>query len=240
MIQRKRWYIKLIGSILLGICLSLFGGKLVQAKVVNEPKIILDLAHHDTEKDMGATYKEWNERDIVNQITLKVGDKLLDKGFTVTYTRELDKPTSISNRINLANSSDYWLYLSIHANSNDGVKPGTGVEAFSNNKWSLSNNILNDLSNEFGLTKRNSPQATPFYNKKIANSTLLEIGFINNDFDRSIMLDYQDKIANIIADNIESDYNLKMQETNESIANQEVKTMKMYDGSEVPVKITYY
>ena len=240
MIKRKRWYTKLIGSILLGICLSLFGGKLVQARVVNEPKIILDLAHRDTEKDKGATYKEWNERDIVNQITLKVGDKLLDKGFTVTYTRELDKPTSISNRINLANSSDYWLYLSIHANSNDGVKPGTGVEAFSNNKWSLSNNILNDLSNEFGLTKRNSPQATPFYNKKIANSTLLEIGFINNDFDRSIMLDYQDKIANIIANNIESDYNLKMQETNESIANQEVKTMKMYDGSEVPVKITYY
>ena len=240
MIKRKICYTKLIGSILLGICLSLFEGKLVQARVVNEPKIILDLAHRDTEKDKGATYNEWNERDIVNQITLKVGDKLLDKGFTVTYTRELDKPTSISNRINLANSSDYWLYLSIHANSNDGVKPGTGVEAFSNNKWSLSNNILNDLSKEFGLTKRNSPQATPFYNRKISNSTLLEIGFINNDFDRSIMLDYQDKIADIIANNIESDYNLKMQETNESLANQEVKTRKMYDGSEVPVKITYY
>jgi N-acetylmuramoyl-L-alanine amidase len=240
MVKRKRWYTKLIGSLLLGICLSLFGGNLVQAKVVNEPKIILDLAHRDTENDKGATYKEWNERDIVNQITLKVGDKLVNKGFTVTYTRELDKSTSISNRINLANSSDYWLYLSIHANSNDSAKPGTGVEAFSNNEWSLSNNILNDLSEEFGLTKRNSPQATPFYNRKISNSTLLEIGFINNDFDRSIMLDYQDKIADIIANNIESDYNLKMQETNEGLANQETKTMKMYDGSEVPVKITYY
>lgn len=240
MIRRKKWYTKLIGSILLGVCLSLFGGKLVQAKVVNEPKIILDLAHRDTENDTGATYKDWNERDIVNQITLKVGDKLVNKGFTVTYTRELDKPTSISDRIDLANSSNYWLYLSIHANSNDGVKPGTGVEAFSNNEWSLSNNILNDLSNEFGLTKRNSPQATPFYNRKIANSTLLEIGFINNDFDRSIMLDYQDKIADIVAKNIESDYNLKMQETNGGLANQEIKTMKMYDGSEVPVKITYY
>ena len=240
MVKRKSWYTKLIGSILLGICLSLFGGNLVQAKVVNEPKIILDLAHRDTENDKGATYKEWNERDIVNQITLKVGDKLLDKGFTVTYTRELDKPTSISNRVNLANSSDYWLYLSIHANSNDEAKPGTGVEAFSNNEWSLSNNILNDLSNEFGLTKRNSPQATPFYNRKISNSTLLEIGFINNDFDRSIMLDYQDKIADIIANNIESDYNLKMQETNEGLANKKIPTMKMYDGSEVPIKITYY
>ena len=240
MVRRRHWYTKLIGSILLGICLSLFGGNSVHAKVVNEPKILLDLAHRDTENDKGATYKEWNERDIVNEITLKVGEKLVNKGFTVTYTRELDKPTSISNRVNLANNSDYWLYLSIHANSNDGVKPGTGVEAFSNNKWSLSNNILNDLSNEFGLTKRNSPQATPFYNKKIANSTLLEIGFLNNDFDRSIMLDYQDKIADIIANNIESDYNLKMQETNEGLANQEIKTMKMYDGSEVPVKITYY
>lgn len=240
MVRRRNWYTRLVTSLLLAVALSIFGGQKVQARVVDEPVILLDLAHRDTENDKGATYKEWNERDIVNEITLKVGEKLVNKGFTVTYTREIDKPTSISNRVNLANSSDYWLYLSIHANSNDGVKPGTGVEAFSNNEWSLSNNILNDLSDEFGLTKRNSPQATPFYNRRIPNSTLLEIGFINNDFDRSIMLEYQDKIADIIADNIENDYNLKMQETNEGLANQEIKTMTMYDGSEVPVKITYY
>ena len=137
MVRRKNWYTRLVTSLLLAVVLSIFGGKLVQARVVDEPVILLDLAHRDTENDKGATYKEWNERDIVNQITLKVGDKLLDKGFTVTYTRELDKPTSISNRVNLANNSDYWLYLSIHANSNDGVKPGTGVEAFSNNKLFL-------------------------------------------------------------------------------------------------------
>lgn len=240
MVKRRKWYVQLLGGLLLSIVFGIFGGQRVQAKVVDEPKILLDLAHKDSINDCGASYMEWNERDIVNSITLKVGDKLVNKGFTVTYTRELDKPISINDRVKLAKTSDYWLYMSIHANSCESPNTGTGVEAYSNNEWSLSNKILNDLSNEFGLVKRSSPVATPWYNRSIPNSTLLEIGFINNDFDRSIMLDYQDKIADIIANNIESDYNLKMKETDENLANQEVKTMKMYDGSEISVKITYY
>ena len=161
--KRIRKLIKVVVlSLLLSIALPMFGGQKVQAKVVDEPIILLDMAHKDTPNDVGASYKEWNERDIVNQITLKVGDRLVNKGFTVTYTRELDKSISINERVSLANSSDYWLYLSIHANSNDGAKAGTGVEAFSNGEWSLSNNILNDLRDECGLVKRSSPVATPY------------------------------------------------------------------------------
>ena len=206
--KRIRKLIKIVViSLLLSIVLPMFG-RTPQARVVEEPVILLDLSHKDTVNDVGASYKQWNERGIVNQITLKVGDKLLNSGFTVTYTRELDKSISINERVDLAKNTDYWLYLSIHANSNDGTKAGTGVEAYSNNEWSLSNNILNDLQNEFGLTKRSSPIATPYYNRNIANSSLLEIGFINNDFDRNIMLNEQDKIAQIIADNIIMDYNI--------------------------------
>ena len=232
--KRIRKLIKIVViSLLLSITLPIFGKP--QARVVEEPKIILDLAHKDTVNDVGASYEQWNERDIVNQITLKVGDKLLNKGFTVTYTRELDKPISINERVNLANNTDYWLYLSIHANSNDSPKAGTGVEAFSNGEWSLSNNILNDLQSEFGLVKRSSPIATPYYNRNIANSSLLEIGFINNDFDRNIMLNKQDEIADIIVRNIISDYNAK--HSDGKIITQE---LSMYDGSVVPVKVTYY
>ena len=233
--KRIRKLIKVVVlSLLLSIALPMFGGK-PQSKVVDEPIVILDMAHKDTPNDVGASYKEWNERDIVNQITLKVGDRLVNKGFTVTYTRELDKPISINERVSLANSSNYWLYLSIHANSNDGAKAGTGVEAFSNNEWSLSNNILNDLQSEFGLIKRSSPIATPYYNRNIQNSTLLEIGFINNDFDRNIMLNEQDKIAQIIADNIIKDYNAK--HSDGKIITQE---LSMYDGNTVAIKVTYY
>ena len=235
MISKKiRKLIKIVViSLLLSITLPILGKP--QARVVEEAKILLDLAHKDTVNDVGASFGEYNERDIVNQITLKVGDKLLNNGFTVTYTRELDKPISINERVNLANNTDYWLYLSIHANSNDSPKAGTGVEAFSNGEWSLSNNILNDLQSEFGLVKRSSPIESPYYNRNIANSSLLEIGFINNDFDRNIMLTEQDKIADIIANNIINDYNAKHSDS--KVVTQE---LLMYDGNKIPVKVTYY
>ena len=236
MLKRRKWYTRLISGLLIALGLGLFGGQKAQARVVEEPKIILDLAHRDTVNDVGASFGEWNERDIVNEITLKVGDRLVNNGFTVTYTRELDKPISINERVKFANNSDYWLYLSIHANSNDGIKAGTGVESYSNNEWSLSNNILNDLRDTFGLTKRASPIATPYYNRNIANSSLLEIGFINNPYDLDIMLNKQDRIAEIIANNIISDYNSK-HPSGDKIVTQE---LSMYDGSIVPIKITYY
>lgn len=253
MLKRRPWYAKILLILTLTLGLSLFSGQKVGAKIVDEPIILLDLSHSDSKNDCGASYMEYNERDIVNSITLKVGDILVNKGFTVTYTRELDKSVSINDRIKLADSSDYWLYLSIHANSNEG-KPGTGVEAYSNNEWTLSNNILNDLRDEFGLVKRSSPQATPWYNRKIANSTLLEIGFINNDFDRDIMLNSQDKVAEIIANNIINDYEVKMKEKEFNLANTVgmkeddsklannvvTQEMTMYDGATVPIRITYY
>ena len=220
-------------SLLLSIALPMFGKP--QAKVVEEPKIILDLAHRDSMNDVGASFGEWNERDIVNEITLKVGDKLVNNGFTVTYTRELDKPISINERVKFANNSDYWLYLSIHANSNDGAKAGTGVESYSNNEWSLSNNILNDLQSEFGLIKRSSPIESPYYNRNIQNSSLLEIGFLNNPYDLDIMLNKQDEIADIITNNIINDYNAKHSDS--KVVTQE---LKMYDGNKIPVKVTYY
>ena len=234
MLKRRKWYTKILLILTLTLGLGLFSGQKVGAKIVDEPVILLDLAHRDTMNDVGASFGEWNERDIVNQITLKVGDRLVNKGFTVTYTRELDESISINERVKLANDSDYWLYMSIHANSNEG-KAGTGVEAFSNNEWSLSNNILNDLRDEFDLVKRSSPQATPWYNRRIANSTLLEIGFINNEFDRNIMLNNQDKIADIIANNIIEDYNAKHPDNNIV-----TKELSMFGGAIVPLKVTYY
>ena len=235
MISKKiRKLIKIVViSLLLSITLPILGKP--QARVVEEPRVILDLAHRDSMNDVGASYEQWNERDIVNEITLKVGDRLVNNGFTVTYTRELDKPISINERVKFANNSDYWLYLSIHANSNDSPKAGTGIEAYSNNEWRLSNNILNDLQSEFGLVKRSSPVVSPYYNRNIANSSLLEIGFINNDFDRNIMLTEHDKIADIIANNIINDYNAKHSDS--KVVTQE---LLMYDGNKIPVKVTYY
>ena len=41
------------------------------AASVDQPRILLDLAHRDTENDCGAVYQIWNERDIVKTASLK-------------------------------------------------------------------------------------------------------------------------------------------------------------------------
>ena len=50
-------------------------------------KILLDLAHHDTTNDKGCSFGEYNEREISENISLKVKEILKSKGITVELTR---------------------------------------------------------------------------------------------------------------------------------------------------------
>lgn len=172
-----------------------------------QPTIIMDMAHRDTINDCGASYQIWNERDIVNPITERVANILVNKGFNVLLTREYDKPISINERIALANRTDYDYYISIHANSCEEANKGTGIEAFYNGKGAelLGETMLNAYNEEFGSVIRRNEE-TPYYTRHIDNSVLLEIGFINNDNDRKIMLENQEEIAQLMADTIIQHY----------------------------------
>ena len=117
-------------------------------------KILLDLAHHDTTNDKGCSVGEYNEREISENISLKVKEILESKGITVELTRGKENVISIEDRVVLANSNEYDYYISIHVNSTDTENKGTGIEAFSNDAWSLSNSVLKELVNEFGYENR--------------------------------------------------------------------------------------
>lgn len=200
-------------SLSLFICSQFLGAlnvnniKQVQAVNTRPPVIMLDMAHRDSIKDNGAEYLWWNEREIVNSITEKVAERLVNKGYTVTLTREYDQSISINDRVKLANNTDYDYYISIHANSCEGCNKGTGVESYYNGTVTkiLSENITRDLSSTFNIPNRGD-FSSPYYNKRIPNSTLLELGFINHDKDRDILLNEQDKIADIIAFNVDIAY----------------------------------
>ena len=169
---------------------------------VSNKKILLDLAHHDTIRDEGCSFGEYNEREISENITLKVKEILENKGITIELTRGKDDVISIANRIALANSNDYDYYISIHVNSTDTENKGTGIEAFSCDAWSLSNSVLKELVNEFGYENRGI-FSSGFYNRRInTKSTILEIGFLNNEFDRNNLINHQDKYAKCIAKGI--------------------------------------
>ena len=169
---------------------------------VSNKKILLDLAHHDTIRDEGCSFGEYNEREISENITLKVKEILESKGITIELTRGKDDVISISDRIVLANSNDYDYYISIHVNSSESENKGTGIEAFSNNCWSLSNSVLKELENEFNYENRGIFLSN-FYNKRInTKSTILEIGFLNNERDRNYLINQQERYAECIAKGI--------------------------------------
>ena len=206
---------RIMKRILLGVLLTITISSPVLAQKRVEPyqlkessinrvqkTILLDLAHHDTSKDEGCNYGGYNEREIAENITLKVKDILESKGILVQLTRGKDDVISIAERITMANSNNYDYYISIHVNSCEGENRGTGVEAWSNDAWSLSNKVLTELSNEFGYENRGIFQ-TDFYNKRInTKSTILEIGFINNSKDRYNLINHKDEYAECIAKGI--------------------------------------
>ena len=165
----------------------------------NSKRVMLDMAHSDTLLDKGCSYGEYNERDIANKITLKVKQLLEAEGIEVTLTRNEGETISIAERIKLANSADYNYYISIHINSSGTEYQGTGVEAWSSNAWSLSRKVLKELENEFNYKYRGI-YASEFYNRKIDDkSTILEIGFLNNEYDRNNLVNHQDRYASAIA-----------------------------------------
>ena len=169
---------------------------------ISTKKILLDLAHHDTINDKGCNFGEHNEREIAENISLKVKDIWESKGITVELTRTKEDVISIADRIVLANSNDYDYYISIHVNSSELENKGTGIEAFSCDCWSLSNSVLKELVNEFGYENRGI-FSSGFYNRRInTKSTILEIGFLNNEFDRNNLINQQDRYAECIAKGI--------------------------------------
>ena len=169
---------------------------------VSNKKILLDLAHHDTIRDEGCSFGEYNEREISENITLKVKEILENKGITIELTRGKDDVISIADRIVLANSNDYDYYISIHVNSSELENKGTGIEAFSCDCWSLSHKVLEKLEKEFNYQNRGIYESD-FYNKRIdSKSTIIEIGFLNNEYDRNNLINHQDRYAKCIAEGI--------------------------------------
>ena len=169
---------------------------------VSNKKILLDLAHHDTIRDEGCSFGEYNEREISENITLKVKEILESKGITIELTRGKDDVISIADRIVLANSNDYDYYISIHVNSSELENKGTGIEAFSCDCWSLSHKVLEKLEKEFNYQNRGIYESD-FYNKRIdSKSTIIEIGFLNNEYDRNNLINHQDRYAKCIAEGI--------------------------------------
>ena len=218
MIRRTKFWKRLICGLLLALTMTSVTSTVVKAQVNNpryelsetmvnrkevRGKILLDLPHQDTAQDNGASYGGVTERELAESISLKVKTILEQNGVEVVLTREQGQSMSLGDRIYKANSmGEYNYFISFHINSCARENTGTGVEGYSCGAWTLTNKILTGLSNEFGYLNRGL-YYSPYYNSQIKqNNTLIELGFINNEYDRGNLMNRQDDYARTISNAI--------------------------------------
>lgn len=90
--------------------------------------IVIDPGHGGS--DYGARGPSgFLEKDLVLQVSRRIGAALEKSGFKVVYTRKADRFVSLAERTEIANRAAGDLYLSIHANSADD-RDARGTETY--------------------------------------------------------------------------------------------------------------
>jgi len=175
-------------------------------------KICIDPGHGG--KDTGARGFGLSEKDLNLDISLKLEKLLRENRFEVFMTRRDDVTLSSNDRINLVNSFNCDIVLSIHNNSASSVEAnGSEViypfESLEGKK--LSQVILNNLG-QIGLYERriyyrlNSSGNDYYYMiREIQRlSVIVECAFISNPEDNELLRDdsFRSEIAKSISDSI--------------------------------------
>ena len=175
------------------------------AKQLKNKTIVIDPGHGGN--DTGAQRHGVLEKNLTLEIALKVREILREKGLTnIIMTRSTDKTLTLSDRVDIANSNNADIYISIHINSS--VKSEiNGIEThyYSDSGYYLAKVMhkqlmSNVVANDRGLFK------SKFYviNHTEAPAVLLELGFISNEKERNLLMSKQRQTnsAQAIADGI--------------------------------------
>lgn len=160
---------------------------LLKNKVKNKV-IIIDPGHGGN--DTGAMRGNIEEKDLTLSIALKVREELKNMGFNkIIMTRSSDKTLSLSDRVETANNNNADIFVSIHINSS--VKSEiNGIEThyYSDKGYDVAKKLHKELIENISATDRGLFKSK-FYviNHTEAPAVLLELGFISNEQERSML-----------------------------------------------------
>ncbi|WP_041723258.1 N-acetylmuramoyl-L-alanine amidase [Dictyoglomus thermophilum] len=174
--------------------------------------VFIDPGHGGS--DPGAIYGDIKEKDINLKVSLKLAEKLRNKGYIVYILRENDISLSLDDRVSFINKKINLdnvllassILISIHTNAafSSDVR---GIEVCYANDLSegLVKTIV-DIFNSNGFVVRRAIKGKFYVLSRVPiPSVIIEMGFITNDVDRSLLLneDYQDKLIDKIIEAVE-------------------------------------
>lgn len=163
-------------------------------------KVYLDAGHGGN--DAGAIgVNNAYEKNITLSVTLKVKALLEDHGIDVRLSRENDKYISLGYRTSDANKWNADCFVSIHCNAYNDVAQGLETFAYKSSTNNLATYIQDAILNTKSYTKNRGVKYASFYVLRNTNmrSALVELGFIDNKEDYSILVNKQNQLAEGIA-----------------------------------------
>lgn len=210
----KKRILFIISTIILSIILHVPNATVETVSLpVSNHTIIIDAGHGLP--DAGANAKDGTSEENINlNISLKLQKLLEASGSTVILTRSDEngiydlnsknkKQSDLKNRVNLANSSNAELFISIHLNKIN-ITSCFGWQSFyqKNNEKSklLASHIQKNLNDS--IQKNNKREILPLSGKYITDNikiptVIIECGFLSNDEDlKNLKTDiYQENLA---------------------------------------------
>ncbi len=180
----------------------------------NEFLVVLDPGHGGTDPGAiyphGSKYPEAREKDITLDIALKVSATLKNAGINVVMTRSGDTYPTLPERVDLANSINADLYVSIHCNAMENKPEIDGAQVYyhsaSESGKAIASIVYDKIVKYTNMTKRGVQDGSSLYvlkNTKMP-AILTEGGFITNEKDRAYLNSENGRqaVANAISDGI--------------------------------------
>lgn len=164
--------------------------------------IVLDAGHGGS--DAGAQRGSVQEKELTLSIAKATQKVLESRGIKVIMTRDSDTFVSLQDRVNITNSVNPDLFLSVHINAMESTNTIYGIETYYQNAVSqaLASAIHESLTSDLEAPDRRIRKARfVVINRTEVPAVLAEVGFISNkaERDKLVSADYQEKIANALA-----------------------------------------
>ena len=184
--------------------------------IKNSPTIIIDAGHGGM--DSGASCDGVYEKEINLSVALMLGEMLKSSGYDVIQTRSEDqmlgngskgsmKMEDLKERVDIANSYDNAVFVSIHMNKFSQEKY-SGLQVFysPNNKTSailaekIQSNIKTILQNTNNRETKQAGSNIFLLDKIDTLAVLVECGFLSNPDERSKLntIEYRKELASVI------------------------------------------